>query len=557
MNAIELYNLKKESINKILGELLTFIDDGKKYGLCIDPTIIEKINNAINDNANNKMKIALIGGFSEGKTTIAAAISEKYDPNSMKISQEESSDEIVVYDYNNEYQVVDTPGLFGYKEDDNKELYKEKTKKYISESDLVIYVMSSDNPIKESHKNILKWLFNDLNLLPRTVFVLNRFDDVVDLEDDEEFNDLLNLRRKNVLDRLIEFGIIKENEIVPIVAISANPFDRGVNEWLKDMNGYKKLSRIDDLIDATTKVVEDNGGKKEIVLYKQQSVISDILNKSIPEINNKMHDATIEINNLNELNININNELKALRENVSATRISLNEFIISYFEDLILQAKDLSLETIDSFFEREIGDEGIVMQTRIQNEFDRQVGKINDDIFSFSLSTRNSIDRYNNVMANMAIDGLKKGGSALKNCKFVVANKDVFKVRDLFFNTYKFKPWQAVKIADCINKGIPIVGSILSIGIDVWQSFSENRKKQEFENAKKEIRDQLVEQRKMYISLINDDNKFETQFFPSYVELKNRVNLISQEVIEKKDYIQSFEEWKNKGDYIDAEFKKL
>ena len=557
MNAIELYNYRKETINNILCELLAFINDGGKYGLYIDPIMITKIENAINDNATNKMKIVLIGGFSEGKTTIAAAVSERYDPSSMKISQEESSDEIEIYDYNDEYLVVDTPGLFGYKEDGNKELYKEKTKKYISESDLVIYVMSPDNPIKESHKRVLKWLFGDLNLLPRTVFVLNRFDDVVDLEDDEEFNNTLNLRRKNVLDRLNEFGIIRNNETVPIVAVSANPYNRGIDEWLKEMNEFKKLSRIDDLINATTKVVEDNGGKKEIVLYKQQSIIGDILNKSIPEINNKMHDARIEIDRLDALNLNINKELKSLGESVSETRISLNEFIISYFEDLILQNKSLSLETIDNFFEREIGDEGIVMQTRIQNEFDRQVGKLNGDISSFSLSTSNSIDRYNSVMENMAIEGLKKGGVALKNCKYVVANKDVLKVRDLFFNAYKFKPWQAIKIADCINKGIPILGSILSIGIDAWQSFSENKKKQELENVKNNIEEQLVAQRKMYIDLINDENLFEKQFFPNYVELKNKVNIISQEVIEKKEYIQSFEKWKSKGEYIDAEFKKL
>ena len=39
--------------------------------------------------------------------------------------------------------------------------------------------MDPTNPIKESHKAELEWLFRDLGLLSRTVFVLSRFDAVL------------------------------------------------------------------------------------------------------------------------------------------------------------------------------------------------------------------------------------------------------------------------------------------------------------------------------------------------------------------------------------------
>ncbi len=64
---------------------------------------------------DQKLKVALVGGFSEGKTSIVAAWIERLD-NSMKINHKESSDEVKVYDIDGKIELVDTPGLFGFKE---------------------------------------------------------------------------------------------------------------------------------------------------------------------------------------------------------------------------------------------------------------------------------------------------------------------------------------------------------------------------------------------------------------------------------------------------------
>lgn len=54
-----------------------------------------------------------MGGFSEGKTSIAAAWIERLDE-SMKIDHRESSDEVKIYNIDDEMELVDTPGLFGF-----------------------------------------------------------------------------------------------------------------------------------------------------------------------------------------------------------------------------------------------------------------------------------------------------------------------------------------------------------------------------------------------------------------------------------------------------------
>ncbi len=65
--------------------------------------------------ADQKLKVALVGGFSEGKTSIAAAWIDRLDE-SMNIAHQESSDAVKIYDIDNEMELVDTPGLYGFKQ---------------------------------------------------------------------------------------------------------------------------------------------------------------------------------------------------------------------------------------------------------------------------------------------------------------------------------------------------------------------------------------------------------------------------------------------------------
>ncbi|GAA7976254.1 hypothetical protein JP0546_10630 [Helicobacter pylori] len=90
-------NQKRNQEN--LNKLLDFVKTGEKYGIKIEESFKAKINSAIQSTA--KLRVALVGGFSEGKTSIAATWIERLDK-SMKIDHE--------------IELVDTPGLFGFKE---------------------------------------------------------------------------------------------------------------------------------------------------------------------------------------------------------------------------------------------------------------------------------------------------------------------------------------------------------------------------------------------------------------------------------------------------------
>ncbi|GAA9242953.1 hypothetical protein BTM379_01730 [Helicobacter pylori] len=191
-----------------LKKLLDFIKTGEKYGIEIEESFKAKINSTIHSATDQKLRVALVGGFSEGKTSIVAAWIERLDK-SMKIDHQESSDAVKIYDIDNEIELVDneielvdTPGLFGFKKkiaDSGKiERYKDITKKYVSEAHLILYALNPSNPIKESHKDDLNWLFRTLNLLSRTIFVISRFDEEADIEDEEDYNKRFKTKKENI-----------------------------------------------------------------------------------------------------------------------------------------------------------------------------------------------------------------------------------------------------------------------------------------------------------------------------------------------------------------------
>ncbi len=146
---LEQFKANQKRNQENLKKLLDFVHTGEEYGIKVEESLKDKIHNAIKNVADQKLKVALVGGFSEGKTSIAAAWIERLDK-SMKIDHQESSDAVKIYDMDNEMELVDTPGLFGFKEkitDSGKiERYKDITKKYVSEAHLILYALQPVKP---------------------------------------------------------------------------------------------------------------------------------------------------------------------------------------------------------------------------------------------------------------------------------------------------------------------------------------------------------------------------------------------------------------------------
>ncbi len=539
--------------------MLDFIHTGEKYGIKVEGSLKDKIRNAIKNVAGQKLKVALVGGFSEGKTSIAAAWIDRLDK-SMKIDHQESSDEVKIYDIDDEMELVDTPGLFGFKEkitDSGKiERYKDITKKYISEAHLILYALNPSNPIKESHKDDLNWLFRTLNLLSRTIFVISRFDEEADIEDEEDYNKRFKIKKENIQSRLNDLISLseEEKESLIIVAVAANPFDLGVEHWLKHQEEFQKLSHIKALQDATQKKIKENGGKLTIIEEAKKSVIQDVVYRQMPPAKQALQGINGEMEYLNKMIEKRRKDLQNLNSEISQARIHLKEFITRYFSDLILQVSGTSLETFNDFAMREIGDKGINIETRVQNEFEKQTQGISNEIAKIGTTFNADMsffEKHAGALGKIGINLLNQSGfinaTNIKLARDTIATAGKFVGIDL---ALKFKPWGAVNLAGSINKALPLIG----LAFEAWDSWNTHKKIQEFEKAKEEMKSHFDGQKQEILALINDETRFKQACFPSVFELEKCIQACEENVKKTQECAQGLEKWIQTGeDFIRGE----
>ncbi|WRA19550.1 50S ribosome-binding GTPase [Helicobacter pylori] len=544
-------NQKRNQEN--LKKLLDFIHTGEKYGIEIEESFKTKINNAIQSAADQKLRVALVGGFSAGKTSIAAAWIERLDK-SMKIDHQESSDAVTIYNIDNEIELVDTPGLFGFKgkiaDSGKRERYKDITKKYVSEAHLILYALNPSNPIKESHKDDLNWLFRTLNLLSRTIFVISRFDEEADIEDEEDYNKRFKTKKENIQNRLNDLISLseKEKESLSIVAVAANPFGWGLEYWLEHKEEFQKLSHIKTLQDATQKKIKENGGKLTIIEEAKKSVIQDVVYRQMPLAKKERQDIKRELEDLNKAMEKRLKEIQNLNGEISQARINLREFITRYFSDLIRLVTSTSLETFNDFIIREIGNEGINIETRVQNAFERETQGILNEIVKIATSfnaDRSSFEKHAGTLGKIGINFLKQSGfinaTNIKPTRDAIAAVGKMVGIDLAF---KFKPWGAVKLAGNLNKALPLIG----IAFEAWDSWNKLQKEQKLEETKKEMVSNFDIQKKEILDLINDETRFKQTCFFSALELEKSLQEIKEAIEKTQEYDQEFEKWIKAGE---------
>ncbi len=460
--------------------------------------------------------------------------------------------------------------MFGFKEkiadsgkDSSKiECYKDITKKYVSEAHLILYALNPSNPIKESHKDDLNWLFRTLNLLSRTIFVISRFDEEADIEDEEDCNKRFETKKENIQNRLNDLISLseKEKEGLSIVAVTANPFGKRLEYWLKHKEEFQKLSHIKTLQDATQKKIKENGGKLTIIEEAKKSVIQDVVYKQMPLAKKAQQNLKRELEYLNKAMKKRRKEIQNLKGEISQARTNLKEFITRYFSDLIRQVIGTSLETFNDFVKREIGEEGINIETRVQNTFERETQGILNEIAKIETSfnaDRSFFEKHAGTFGKIGNEFLTKSGlinaTNIKLARDAIAAGGKFMGIDLAF---KFKPWGAIKLASNLNKAVPLIG----FAFEAWDSWNKYQKEQKLEEAKKGMVSYFDNQKKEILDLINDETRFKQTCFPSALELEKSLQKIKEAIEKTQACDQEFEKWIKAGkdlikgeDFIEVE----
>ncbi|QIG19270.1 hypothetical protein [Pseudomonas monteilii] len=95
MEQFKQYNLSKQAVVSALEELKTMLSELAAIGVDVDADL-KKIESALTSVNDDMLRIALMGAFSDGKTSVIAAWLGKVMAD-MKIDMDESSDSVAIY----------------------------------------------------------------------------------------------------------------------------------------------------------------------------------------------------------------------------------------------------------------------------------------------------------------------------------------------------------------------------------------------------------------------------------------------------------------------------
>ncbi len=330
--------------------------------------------------------------------------------------------------------------------------------------------------------------------------------------------------------------------------MAANPFGWGLEYWLKHKEEFQKLSHIKTLQDETQKKIKENGGKLTIIEEAKKSVIQDVVYRQMPLAKKEQQNLKRELEDLNKAMEKRRKEIQNLKGEISQARINLREFITRYFSNLIRQVAGTSLETFNDFVKREIGDEGININTRVQNAFERETRGILNEITKIGTSfnaDRSFFEKHAGTFGKIGNEFLTKSG--LINANNIKLARDTIAVVGKFVGidlAFKFKPWGAVKLAGNLNKALPLIG----FAFEAWDSWNKYQKEQKLEEAKEKIVSHFDNQKKEILDLINDETRFKQTCFLSALELEKSLQEIKEKIEKLQACDQEFEKWIKAGE---------
>lgn len=562
-----------EKLNKFVG----LLNEMKSKALSENLTqafeqSIEKVKSLKNGLENGKLKIALVGAFSDGKTSTVAGFLGYADSN-MKIAEEESSDEIIEYEPSNISEdlppcvFVDTPGLFGQK-------YSEKTEKYISEAHIILYVVAATNPLRDSHKEMVSWLMQTLKKFDNTIFVINRMDDVCDYTDEEDFADKESQKKKFLKENIARFCdlSIEDSKIenLNIVCISSDPEGKGLqksgddkeNYWLTSEHRakYEEYSRMPNLRKMVDEVVKNTLPEKLMkdaaltAIFEEVTQNIEILRQEQVQLNEAV------IPEVKRTVDTMKRDLKTTKDDLNREKRPCREELDSLERSICGKIRNATMETIREIVEDELGageDAGYKLNGKIQDiladHFEHIINAAGEKISSdLDVGATN---------VNDALSLVRKGVGGISNAAQGVNKAMVFAGRDLLGKVgivVKFKPWGAVKLTNFISKGVPAIGTAVGVVLDVVDVVVAKVNA----NKLKETKDDLLKAVQDAFKSVYDEfqpDKFIDTFAPQIVEMERQIEFTEAKLVEFQNAesfcneakLKMLRFWKNEA--VDAE----
>lgn len=248
-----------------------------------------------------------------------------------------------------------------------------------------------------------------------------------------------------------------------------------------------------------------------------------------------------------------------MKQRIEASRASLSEFVASYFfADIIIQAKSCGLETFDSFFQREIGEDGIVLQTKLEAAFEKRLGPIELEANRSITSIGADVSVFNTAIGTLGKQGLDfvVKNNVINNGTILAARDGVVtatKMIGLDLAKYlKFKPYGAMNLA----KGLSGALALLGVALEIWDSYQNAKREEEFRNGVAQLVRNFEEQRRDILELLKGD-EFIENCCGNFKALQQTVADIDSKLEDCTSLLQKFKAWKESGAKIEAQLATL
>lgn len=453
-------NLKKATTEKLVSLANKIAEYENTFSFDLSE-VKQKIKNSLENLNSEIFSIALFGAFSDGKSSIIAGLLESPE---IKIDVKPTTCDIEIYNFK-DYQIVDTPGLFA-----GIIAHTEKTKKYISESQVIIFTLDPVNPINESQIPAIKWILNDLDKLSSTIFVINKMDEIANLEDNDDYNEKTEIKKQTILETLetnLQLDADKLSKI-NIISVAANPYDEGIKNWLNDLENYYRLSRLKHLKSIIIEFVEKS--KSELLINSSISAIKDSIiqiKKQLIELENELL-ATIKIskNQIDELS----GEISEFEKDVTQKYLFIKEEIHNLrTETLNYIGTATEPKDLQQLLQEKLGADGYVLIDKINDIIRKHTERLSESEKSLFKKIQESFNFHDSLFKKLTDKFGKTILSSLTSLLYGTPIRTIadgiLKFRDFFNIPFKFKPWGALKFA----KAIPILGSVLE---GVLESFN-------------------------------------------------------------------------------------
>lgn len=434
----EALRLRLEQIDSICARLES------EVGLPL-PSVRAKTREAARLLEPERFHIALFGAFSDGKSTLIGALTKRFD---IDVDIAPTTDKVTPYPCD-AWELIDTPGLFS-----DTLLHDAVTRDYISKAHAVLYVVNAVTPLPASHHATLRWLLDDLQKADVTIFVINRMDDVADLDDPVDFRHWSDTKSEVVRATLRDACGAKVDPI-RTVAVAADPFGQGLEYWLQREDEYVALSRIPALSDVLERFLED--AAEELSSKVGISVVCDAVTEVAAGIEELRQQLSTSRDVVQHQSTELLADVAKLKRLVNDAYVGIREAVDGYRRELLMDLDALpDAAALQSFLQTHVGSEGQVIQRRIENLLLDGTKTLEGNFDPIVSSIVATAEETGSILAEL----VAKHGSSVFAATLQTAlsaptkavSGSLLRIRDALKLPIRFRPWGAQKLARLLKK---------------------------------------------------------------------------------------------------------